>query len=143
MKFLAVLAFLFASSAMALDITCEGPNLHYVYQFDMQTTLDLSLEEIQNLEEEGIRLEGQNLTAMVTNAGYDSTEEVLELKDLNLHVRRVDNTELYGKAFLHLVYTSKKEAAEKVFANIVVGYPGFMTSKIRLGGLRQYVSTCK
>ena len=115
------------------DIKCEGPNLHYVNQFEMDEKLTL---------EDGL-VEDVNLTLTVRKAGYESEMEVLELKNLSATVEHIYKPEIFGKAFYRLQFKSKKDAEEKVFGAITLGYPGLMTSFFRFGNLRQYKSTCK
>lgn len=141
--FAALFTIALITNSMALDITCQGPNLHYVNQFDLQTTVDFDREDESLFSEEGLKLEGQNLTAYVTNAGFEQTEGELELKDLDLTVKFVDRPDVFGKPFYHLTFLSKKDAEQKVHVNMTVGYPGIMTSYIRLDNLRMYKSTCK
>ena len=133
---------IFSANVMALDITCEGPNLHYINQFDLETSVDFDQEDQVLLSEEGLKLEGVELTAYVTNAGFEESESKLELKNLDLTVKIIDK-QILGKAFYLLRFTSKKDVEEKVFVNMTVGYPGLLTSYIRLGNLKMYKSTCK
>lgn len=134
---------IFSANVMALDITCEGPDLHYVYQFDLETSVDFDEDDVNLTTEEGLKIENAELTAYATNAGYGESEDKLELKGLNLTVKLIDKPELFGKPFYLLTYLSPKDAEQKVHANITVGYPGLMTSYIRLDNLRMYKSTCK
>lgn len=144
MKVLSILfLMIFSANVMALDITCEGPNLHYVYQFDLETSVDFDQEDASLTSEEGLKIEGAELTAYVTNAGFEETQNTLELKGLNLTIKFIDKPELFGKPFYLLTYLSPKGAEQKVHANITIGYPGLMTSYIRLDNLRMYKSTCK
>ncbi|MCO4793474.1 MAG: hypothetical protein KC493_07175 [Bacteriovoracaceae bacterium] len=128
------------SNAMALDITCEGPNLHYVNQFDMQTSIDINVEE---LTEEVVKLEGVDLLMTVRNSGYNSQSETVQLEDLNLSVKKVNRPDVFGKEFVHLTFKSRKDIKPKVYGNVLIGYPGILSSFIRIGGLRQYKSSCK
>lgn len=143
MKLISILLMMiFSANVMALDITCEGPNLHYINQFDLETSVDFDQEDQVLLSEEGLKLEGVELTAYVTNAGFEESESKLELKNLDLTVKIIDKP-ILGKAFYLLRFTSKKDVEEKVFVNMTVGYPGLLTSYIRLGNLKMYKSTCK
>lgn len=138
-----VFLMIFSANVMALDITCEGPNLHYVYQFDLETSVDFDREDASLTTDEGLKISDVNLTAYVTNAGFEETQDQLELKGLDLTVKYIDKPDVFGKPFYLLTYLSKKDAEQKVHANITIGYPGLLTSYIRLDNLRMYKSTCK
>lgn len=137
MKSFILLNLIFSLQAMATtqsyEFTCEGPGIHYVNQFEMKATLDFNDEILENV----------NLTAQVRKAGFDSTVETIELENLSVKVERIFKPEIFGKAFHMIQIKSEKEAEQKVFASIVLGYPGKLTSFLRLEGLRQYKSTCK
>lgn len=128
------------SSAMALDITCEGPKLHYVNQFDMQTSIEVNTDE---LSEDEAKLENIDLTATVRNSGFNSKTETIQLEDLKLTIKKVNRPDLFGKEFIHLTFKSRKNVEPEIYGNILLGYPGILSSFIRVGGLRQYKSSCK
>lgn len=135
-SFLAVVLFLSAQAMAApqsFEFKCEGPNLHYINQFEMQMTLDFD-EEL---------LEDVSIEATIKQAGFETEVESIEATDLTAKLVRVDNQDVFGKVFYMIHLRSKKDAEEKFYGNIVLGYPGLLTSYIRLEGLRQYKSTCK
>jgi hypothetical protein len=124
------------------DFSCVGPNLHYTNQFDLIGTITIDEEQLENLDETGINIKQLNLEALVRKSGFNTTQETLFLNDLAGTFSKIDNG-MTLEPFYRLSLLTEKGASPKIYANILVEYPGIMESYIRVNDLREYRAGCK
>jgi hypothetical protein len=144
MVMLANFAFMTAANAEKLTFTfnCEGPNLHYINQFDLEGTISIEEEQLDSLDETGIDIKQLNLDAVVRKTGFNTTNEVLFINDLKGTFSKIDNG-MTRDPFYRLSLLTEKEASPKIYVNLLVEYPGLMNSYIRVNDLREYRAACK
>ena len=138
---------LMMTSAQAENINfkfnCEGPNLHYINQFFLQGNISISEEEFSLLDRQGLELSDINLEAQVTNAGYDTVENILVMNDLKGTLKKYEAGVLTTDVFYHLELMTSKDSDQFIYTRFNINYPGFLTSKIRVNNLKEYKAICK
>ena len=127
---------------ITLSFSCEGPNLHYINQFDLQGTLTIDDEVLANLDQTGIDIKELNFKALVRRSGFNATDEVLALEDMNGTLKKFDDRNFTLKPFYSLQLVSKKEVEPRIYASLNIDYPGLLSSKLRVGELREDKAKC-
>ena len=135
------------ASAHADDInfnfTCDGPNLHYISQFQLEGNIRINQDEFELLDRSGLALSEINLEAQITNAGYDAVEKTLLMNNLKGTLKKFEAGTLTKEAFYNLELISKKDSETFIYTSMNINYPGFLTSKIRVNNMREYKGVCK
>lgn len=121
----------FGLKAELLNVKCEGPKLHYIRQFN--------IESIDYLDSKETIVNNLKLEVELKSNGFASEEQVVTLDDLNGSLKVVKGM------FIHDIYqlqlTNGKQGFDQVFVNLLIGHPSKVSSKIRFNG-KEYKSKC-
>lgn len=128
MKFLVLaLALSFNLLADSFDIKCTGSDLVYINSFSMDAFVDTSFNEME-------------LDIETRTHGYDGeiNNFIMTRKFKINRILEINSERVIGTRILSL-----DKESDITYINIILDYPGKLTSTIRMKSGREFKSTCK
>ncbi len=135
-------SFSLMAEATALTFQCNGPKAHYINKFSMKG--EIKLWENPSIEREQVIEQINGLTAEVRKSGYNTELHTLSLESLQGNLHYIADPDWTVKPFTQLLLVPlDREQSPIASVNLVLDYPGALSSKIRMKNGLTYKSRCK